>query len=141
MSDPIKLQGTSGIFSQSENIKVRKVNEGVSLEQIKQAAAANNLDEIVLEDTKGQRYIAYADELSVKGNWFSSGLPKEGASVEVSFIDGPVKVLYVNDEHNEDMSQITDWVGTGGLGVGSIYNPHRFDQDDSEIKKISTELP
>jgi hypothetical protein len=140
MSDPIKLQGSTGVWGQSETIKVRQVNEGVSLDQIKAAAQKNNLDEIVLEDQKGTKYIAYADELSVAGSLFSNNLPKEGSTVEVSFIDGPVKVLHVNDERNEDWSKLTESIGTGGLGVGSIYNPNRHKQDDSAIRKISTEI-
>lgn len=98
----LKLQGQTGAFANEALVKPRKVKEGVSLEQIKQATQGNNLDEMVVKDAKGQRVIAYADELSIKGGQ----MPKVGDKVNLEFLDDPAVVEHVDNEWNEDYGVI-----------------------------------
>lgn len=134
----LKLQGATGLPAKPTPVQARKINADVSLDSIKKAAAGNNLDEVVVKDKSAQRFVMYADELSVK----NGALPKVGDKVTLPFIDGEATVEYVNDEINEDL-------GTRMLNAVPVLGKHLADKygdkggiagDDSALKNISQPL-
>lgn len=135
----LKLQGSSGVFSTPKLPQTRKIDAGVSLEKIQEATANNNLDEMVVKDKSGQRYVTYADELSVK----NGKLPKVGEKVNLPFLDEAVTVEHVNDEINEDLGLTVTRGSVPILGrmIANKYGDKGgYTGDDSAIKKISSPL-
>lgn len=132
MSD-MQLKGSSGFLGKETPINVRRVNDGITTEQVKAAIQDNNLDEIVVKGKSGSSYVVYADELSVaKGS-----LPKPGTKVTIPFLPGddgkqPATVQLVDDEFNEDYNFLS-----GGL-VGTLLNSKGGNSgDDSQIRAVS----
>ena len=132
----LKLGGQTGYGKELE-VTNRKIKDGVSLDKVKQATANNNLDEVVVKDSKGNSYVSYADELSVK----DGKLPKVGDKVNLPFIDGEAVVTHVDDEWNEDLG----FGAYGILGVGAIVASRIADKggiqgDHTDIDTISESL-
>lgn len=94
----IKLEGHKrfGILSRMP-IEVRKVNSDVHPLQLEVALNDNQLDELVVQTPKGDRYILMADELKVT----NSQLPAIGDEIKWRDIEG--QVIHVNNEVNEEL--------------------------------------
>lgn len=127
----MKLQGSSGAFYADAKVNVRKIKENTPSELISKVIEDNNIDEIVVKDAKGQQFIAYADELSVK----DGKMPKVGDKVSLDFVDGEATVTHVDDEYNEE------WTGflNGGL-IGSMFGAEVRAGSDKAIQAISEPL-
>lgn len=131
-----KVTGKSGIFG-SEDVKVVKVKDDVSLDKIKEATANNNIDEIIVENEKG-KFIIYADELETnKGK-----LPS--ANQNINFVDLGIKgkVLYSDDETNEDLmggAVIKGIENITGISFGGSIR-EKFKENSAKIEEISQDL-
>jgi len=127
----MKLQGSSGAFYADDKVNVRKIKENTPSELISKVIEDNNIDEIVVKDAKGQQFIAYADELSVKGG----KMPKVGDKVSLPFVDGEATVTHVDDEYNEQ------WTGflNGGV-IGMMFGSEAKEGSDKAIQAISTPI-
>lgn len=124
----LKLQGSHGMWNDPVPLKHREANANTTFAQIKAATKENNLDELVVTDKNGTMHVVYADELNVK----DGKLPKPGTEVELSFIDGPVTVEYVDDEIKEDT-----YAAMGGLGLLLSDKTLNLDGDDSALRKLT----
>lgn len=110
----LKLQGQKGFFGAEAPVKHKKLLE-VSEQELKAATKDNNLDEMVVETTSGEKYVVYADELNVKGG----KMPKTGDSVNLPFLDESAKVVMVDDEWNEDYGYAGMAAGAGLVGLAA----------------------
>lgn len=88
--------GTLPSFIKKKDIEVRKAKDGVTVEQLQDAAKKNGLDEIAFETKDGDLYIAIADELNIKGRL---GLAKPGDSLAVGDLEGTV--VFSDNEINK----------------------------------------
>ena len=77
------LRGHTGFSNKEVLPDTRQVKEGVDLDTIKNCTNNNNLDEVVVKDAKGELYVTFADELSVR----DVALPKIGDKVNLPFLD------------------------------------------------------
>lgn len=127
----MKLQGSSGAFYADEKVNVRKIKENTPSELISKVIEDNNIDEIVVKDAKGQQFIAYADELSVK----DGKMPKVGDKVSLDFVDGEATVTHVDDEYNEQWTSFLN----GGI-IGAMFGSEGKEGSDKAIQAISTPL-
>ncbi|MEZ0374354.1 MAG: hypothetical protein ACAI44_35030 [Candidatus Sericytochromatia bacterium] len=131
----LKLQGQTGINGHPTPVTHRKLKDGVSLEQIKQATVSNNLDEVVYADKQGHHYISYADELTVK----NGELPKVGDKVNLPFLDEAATVVHVDDEWNEDLGFMPAkaLMGLGGVLANLVADSGGAEGSDKAIQAIS----
>ena len=83
-------------FVKKEAIEVRKAKEGVTPEQLQDAAKHNGFDEIAFKTEGGDLYIAVADELNIKGRL---GLAKAGDHVQIGELEGTV--VFSDNEINK----------------------------------------
>lgn len=128
---PLPLQGKSGLTESEVPVQARRVlnhARDVSHTELLAAIKDNNLDEIVVEDADGERFVLYADELAVS----EGSLPRPGEQIEYGQVKG--EVLFVDDEENED--QVT--VGLPSLGqVGVGLQGLLTQESDDAIQKLS----
>ena len=122
----VKLQGSQGLWNNPAQLQHRVVDKEITAAQVAAAGKDNNLDELVVTDKAGQMHVIYADELSVKGG----SLPKPGAEINLPFIDGPVTVVQVDDEINEDRAAMV-------IGPLSAIGPKTWSGDDSALRGLS----
>lgn len=135
MSD-FSLKGFDGFTDKPVNISVRKVNGGVTPEEIKKAIKDDNIDEVVVKD-KGNTYIVSADELK-----YTDGIYKDG-DLSYSPISNAAKanpnLSFIDDEINENKisrAGIASLIG-GGLIKTKEDMDKIFKEDTSKINKIS----
>ena len=130
-SSPLPLQGKSGMTESDVPVQARRVlnhAKDVSHTELLASIKDNNLDEIVVEDAAGERFVLYADELAVS----EGSLPKPGEQIEYGQVKG--EVLFVDDEENEDKVTIgLPSLGEIGVGIQAVLTR----ESDEAIKAIS----
>jgi hypothetical protein len=104
-----------------KNPNVRKIKDEISNDEVLNQIRTNNLDEVVIKDEKGARYIIYGDELDYKhGDIFKLA----GANPNVVFID---------NELNEDAVALYG----NAEKPGTIAGPAMEKELESKLLKIS----
>lgn len=119
----MELTAHNGYF-RNEDVNVLRVRPGVTVEQVAKASKGNNLDEILIQTDKG-KVLVYADELNIKRY---DGLPPVGEDVNFQNLNVKGKVLFVDDERNEEWTTAAVTAGVavpvgaaiGFFGIGGI---------------------
>lgn len=130
-STPIKLSGysenlllkstynsapTVGVaHGKKEPIKVKEIAPNQSLSRIIDNIENNNLDELIVENSKGQRFIFSSDELMSNREGGPGGLPSAQTVIQIDGIDDEFAVLHVDNERSSAFKMAKNNVNEGKL--------------------------
>jgi len=96
----------TGTIGKDEDLKVRKIKPGVTDEEIKNQTKKNGVDEVVVKDDKGDRFIIYADELTTENG-------------DLSKLASAKNVVFFEDEPNENVGEMASATSEGTIGEQS----------------------
>jgi hypothetical protein len=119
----MNLTGITG-----NTILVREVKPGVTMDQLKEATKNNTLDEIVVQNDKGNKFIIFGDRLDVQGKF---GLPSVGEQVHFGDLSG--KVVLSNNE----FPAVTDERSIGKIKTLCLKNDQELAKDAKDAAETA----